>query len=151
MPFLLLAALLATDFRLALPGYRYSFPRDHFEHPEFRTEWWYYTGNVRAEDGRRFGFELVFFRQAQRRGPSENASAWRIDDLYLAHLALTDIGAQRFRYHQRLNRAGPGVAGASFERAARVERQLVGRSGTAKNRPCGRWPRTYASRSSSRR
>jgi predicted secreted hydrolase len=36
---LLLAALLAGDFRLALPGYRYSFPRDHFEHPEFRTEW----------------------------------------------------------------------------------------------------------------
>ena len=32
-------------YRAALPGYRYEFPRDHFNHPEFQTEWWYYTGN----------------------------------------------------------------------------------------------------------
>ena len=96
------------------PGYRYSFPRDHFEHPDFRTEWWYYTGNLRDSGGRRFGFELVFFRQGQRRGATENRSAWRIDDLYLAHLALTDIDNKKFYKSQRLNRAGPGVAGARF-------------------------------------
>ena len=33
-------------YRKALPGYRYEFPRDHFNHPEFQTEWWYYTGNL---------------------------------------------------------------------------------------------------------
>jgi predicted secreted hydrolase len=103
-------------YAVARPGYRYQFPRDHFEHPGFRTEWWYYTGNLWDDAGRRFGFELVFFRQAQRRGPSENRSAWRIDDLYLAHLALTDVNGGRFRYHTRLNRAGPGIAGASFAR-----------------------------------
>ena len=115
-----LAALAwASDFqyRAALPGYHYSFPRDHFEHPDFRTEWWYYTGNLRSSDGKRFGFELVFFRQGQRRGePVENRSAWRIDDAYLAHLALTDIDDKRFYRDERLNRAGPGVAGASFEK-----------------------------------
>src|ERR1700680_3690893 len=105
------------EYQQALPGYRYQFPRDHFEHPDFRTEWWYYTGNLRSSDGKRFGFELVFFRQGQRRGgPVENRSAWRIDDAYLAHLALTDIDGKRFYPDQRLNRAGPGVAGASFER-----------------------------------
>jgi predicted secreted hydrolase len=104
------------SFRRAEPGYHYSFPRDHFEHPAFRTEWWYYTGNVRDSGGRRFGFELVFFRQGERRGAAENQSAWRIDDLYLAHLALTDIDGKRFYHYRRLNRAGPGVAGASFER-----------------------------------
>jgi len=103
------------DWRAALPGYRYQFPRDHFDHPEFRTEWWYYTGNLRARDGRRYGFELVFFRQGQRRGPSGNASTWRVDDLYLGHLALTDIDGRAFRYFRRLNRAGPAIAGASFE------------------------------------
>jgi len=114
--FALAAALLAADYpyREALPGYRYQFPRDYFEHPEFRTEWWYYTGNVHTAAGERYGFELVFFRQAERRGPSDNPSAWRVDDLYLAHLALTDITHQRFWYHERLNRAGPGIAGASF-------------------------------------
>ncbi len=103
------------EYRQALPGYRFQFPRDHFNHPDFRTEWWYYTGNLTAADGHRFGFELVFFRQAQRRGPNDNPSAWRADDLYLAHLAWTDIDGKRFRYYKRLNRAGPGIAGASFE------------------------------------
>jgi len=103
-------------YREALPGYHYSFPRDHFEHPDFRTEWWYYTGNLRSSDGKRFGFELVFFRQGQRSGQIENRSAWRIDDAYLAHLALTDIDGKRFYPEERLNRAGPGVAGASFEK-----------------------------------
>ena len=119
---LLVVALVAVawgvdfHYREALPGYHYSFPRDHFEHPDFRTEWWYYTGNLRSSDGKRFGFELVFFRQGQRRGQIENRSAWRIDDAYLAHLALTDIDGKRFYPEERLNRAGPGVAGASFEK-----------------------------------
>ena len=103
------------DYRQALPGYHFEFPRDHFNHPEFRTEWWYYTGNVHGADGHRYGFELVFFRQAQRRGPSDNASAWRVDDLYLAHLALTDITGRHFHYAKRLNRGGPGIAGISLD------------------------------------
>ena len=104
----------SLDFRPVLPGYRFQFPRDHFDHPDFRTEWWYYTGNIHGQDGHRYGFELVFFRQGQRRGTSDNASTWRADDLYLAHLALSDIDGKRFRYHMRLNRTGPGIAGISF-------------------------------------
>lgn len=121
IPFLILLALLfplaasEPSWRPALPGYRYEFPRDHFSHPDFRTEWWYYTGNLRAENGHRYGFELVFFRQGARRGATDNPSAWRVDDVYLAHLALTDIDAGKFRNFQRLNRAGPGLAGARFE------------------------------------
>ena len=117
----LLALLLVTatlpEYRQALPGYHYQFPRDHFEHPDFRTEWWYYTGNVHAAGGHRYGFELVFFRQGERDTARDNPSAWRIDDLYLAHLALTDIDGHRFVSRHRLNRAGPGIAGASFEQA----------------------------------
>jgi len=105
--------LLFADFRLALPGYRHSFPRDHFEHRDFRTEWWYYTGNLRTDAGRRYGFELVFFRQGRERAAAD-PSAWRIDDLYLAHLALSDLDGRRFLHHRRLNRAGPGIAGAAF-------------------------------------
>ena len=58
----------------------------------------------------------MFFRQGQRRGLADNRSAWRVDDLYLAHAAVTDISGKRFYYHERLNRAGPGVAGASVAR-----------------------------------
>lgn len=110
----LIAIPLLAGYRQALPGYRYQFPRDHFDHPDFQTEWWYYTGNVQAAGGHRYGFELVFFRQAKRRGPSDNPSVWRVDDLWLAHLALTDIDGHRFLFRKRLNRAGPGLAGASL-------------------------------------
>src|SRR4026209_719382 len=67
-----------TDpYRVALPGYRYACPGDYFEHPDFGTEWWYYTGNLRDDGGKRFGFELVFFRRGQPRDPAENRSGWR--------------------------------------------------------------------------
>ena len=115
MALFFLLVILAADYRHALPGHHYQFPRDHFDHPDFQTEWWYYTGNVRTAPGHAYGFELVFFRQAKRRGPSDNPSVWRADDLYLANLALTDIDGRRFLYRKRLNRAGPGIAGASLE------------------------------------
>jgi predicted secreted hydrolase len=101
-------------YREALPGYTYQFPRDHFEHEDFRTEWWYYTGNVTAAGGERFGFELVFFREGERH-ESDNKSAWVAQDLYLAHAAFTDAKGKRFWYEERLNRQGPGVAGAKFD------------------------------------
>jgi predicted secreted hydrolase len=98
---------------VALPGYRYQFPRDHFNHPDFQTEWWYYTGNLQTADGRRFGFELTFFRQAVDR-PGAKSSIWQLDDVWLAHLALSDIGGRRFLHSERLNRTGPALAGASL-------------------------------------
>jgi predicted secreted hydrolase len=90
MPLALLLFFAFADYRLAVPGYHYQFPRDHFAHADFQTEWWYYTGNLRARDGHRYGFELVFFRQGKKDTPRDDPSAWRVDDLYLAHLALTD-------------------------------------------------------------
>jgi predicted secreted hydrolase len=102
-------------WREATPGYRYQFPRDHFEHQDFRTEWWYYTGNVVDARGKRFGFELVFFRQGEFPA-NPNPSVWAVKDLYLAHAALTDIDGKRFWYQERPNRQGPGIAGASFEK-----------------------------------
>jgi predicted secreted hydrolase len=117
------------EYRVALPGYRFEFPRDHFDHPEFQTEWWYYTGNLRTNDGRRFGFELTFFRQAvkppeaggslpeSREHPAgrHSNSPWEVDHLYLAHLALTDVDGRRLLHSERINRRGPppGIAGAS--------------------------------------
>lgn len=100
-----------TEFRVALPGYHYSFPRDFFDHPDFQTEWWYYTGNVNASDGRHFGFELTFFREGVSRGAT-NSDAWNVRDIYLAHLALSDLDGGHFYHTERINRAGPGIAGA---------------------------------------
>src|SRR6266567_880953 len=72
---LLILSPLAAQYHTALPGYRYEFPRDHFNHPDYQTEWWYYTGNLKSADGHRYGFELTFFRQAVGRVWNGN---WRI-------------------------------------------------------------------------
>jgi predicted secreted hydrolase len=99
----------AQEYKLALPGYKFEFPRDYFNHEEYQTEWWYYTGNLRAKDGHRFGFELTFFRQGVSR--ASNNDPWFVRDLWMAHLALSDVAGQRFYHEERLNRAGPGIAG----------------------------------------
>jgi predicted secreted hydrolase len=98
------------QYKTALPGYRYEFPRDHFNHEDFQTEWWYTTGNLAAADGREYGFELTFFRQAVDRDPNKTG-VWDVQDVYLAHLALSDLDGGKFYHVERTNRAGPGLAG----------------------------------------
>ncbi len=99
----------AQEYQLALPGYKFEFPRDYFNHEEYQTEWWYYTGNLRSKDGRRFGYELTFFRQGVSR--EGNMNPWFVKDLWMAHLALSDVSGRQFYHEERLNRSGPGTAG----------------------------------------
>ena len=105
---------LLMQYRSAVPGYHYEFPRDNFNHPDFQTEWWYYTGNLRTADGHQFGFELTFFREALTR-EALKPSDWSAPDAFVAHLALSDISGGRFYHRERLNRAGPGIAGVNAE------------------------------------
>lgn len=98
-------------WRIAERGYRFEFPRDHGSHPEYKLEWWYYTGNLQGEDGSRYGYQLTFFRVGVDFKP-ENPSAWAVRDLFMAHLAVTDVPRKSFRFVERLSRAGPGWAGA---------------------------------------
>lgn len=103
----------------AKPGRAISLPEDHRSHPGYRIEWWYYTGTLRSTDeGRRFGYQLTFFRIGVNATPP-TPSRWAVRDLHMAHLAVTDVGASTHAAAERLNRAGPGWAGAS-ETAYRV-------------------------------
>jgi len=102
----------AAEFRLALPGYTFSFPRDHYSHDDFRTEWWYYTGHLRATSGEAYGYQVTFFRSGVAAARA-NPSRWAAKNLYLAHFAISDIPAKSFNYFERVNRAGLGQAGAS--------------------------------------
>jgi predicted secreted hydrolase len=113
---LLILNPLAAQYRTAVPGYRFEFPRDYFDHPDFQTEWWYYTGNLKSANGHRYGFELTFFRQAVSRDPAQSAT-WDVKDIYLTHLALSDLDGQKFYHAERINRAGPGIAGVSASSA----------------------------------
>jgi predicted secreted hydrolase len=102
----------AEAFRLALPGYTFSFPRDHYAHEEFRTEWWYYTGHLRTQGGEEYGYQVTFFRSGLAEART-NPSRWAARNLYLAHFALSDVSRKTFRYFERVNRAAMGQAGAS--------------------------------------
>ena len=105
--------LLVFALLVAMPGYHFEFPKDHFNHPNFATEWWYYTGNLQSADGRHYGYELTFFRQVNSNAPASE-SVWKADQLYLAHLALSDLDGHKFEHFERLNRAGPGLAGVDL-------------------------------------
>jgi len=111
-----LADLLGSEadagFARALAPRPFNFPGDHGPHPEFRNEWWYFTGNLDDEAGRRFGFELTFFRFALAPAVAETESAWRSRQVYIAHLALSDAGEGRFHFGQRYSRGALGLAGA---------------------------------------
>lgn len=92
----------------------FSFPADHGPHPEFRTEWWYYTGNLATAEGRRFGFQLTFFRSALAPEMPERGSAWATRQAWLAHFALSDIDGEegeRFHSFERWSRGAVGLAG----------------------------------------
>jgi predicted secreted hydrolase len=111
---------LATDWRTAEPGWQYDFPRDHHSHPEFKTEWWYFTGNLNDEGGRRFGFEITFFREGIRplAERAEPVSRFVMNDLKFAHFAITDASGARFRFQQKTSRGSFGEAG--FDDANRI-------------------------------
>ncbi len=112
-------------WRQALPGWHYQFPRDHFTHDDFRTEWWYATGHVQTAAGHRFGYQFTIFRRGVR-PPGDRApvtSQWVVDHLPLGHFAVTDVTGQRFYFDQRLERGAFGRAG--FAQAGGPENRLA--------------------------
>lgn len=109
-------ASFARQFKMALPGYKFSFPADHASHDEFKTEWWYYTGHLQSKQGRKFGYELTFFRSAVDIEDGVKNSQWKLDNVYMAHFALTDLEGKRFYYDQVLNRPALNLAGANTDK-----------------------------------
>lgn len=90
----------------------FVFPEDHGPHPDFRTEWWYATGNLTAADGRRFGYQLTLFRIALTPEIEDSESDWRSRQIYMGHFAVTDVAEGRHHAFERFSRAGVGLAGA---------------------------------------
>ncbi|MBF0190370.1 MAG: carotenoid 1,2-hydratase [Magnetococcales bacterium] len=104
-------------FRQATTPRVFEFPADHGPHPEFRQEWWYVTGNLTSEDGQdRFGYQLTLFRVGLDSNPAKRESAWGASQLYLGHLAVSDVTGRRFHHFQKVSRGALGLAGADAGR-----------------------------------
>ena len=138
---LVLALLLAGGaragdaFETARPGRVWSFPRDHGAHPEFKTEWWYYVGHLKAASGESFGYQLTFFRVALRklRKPDHQArSAWSLHTVYFAHLALTDAARHTFVFQGEVRPRGLGFIRGGGGNPEGLDRRLA--SGTSGGR-----------------
>jgi predicted secreted hydrolase len=102
-----------AEWEIAKLGWHYEFPKDHGIHPGFKTEWWYFTGNVRDRTGREFGYQLTFFRQGvlESGSGSPDRSRFLVNDFKFAHFALSDLSGRRFHHAQKLSRGAFGEAG----------------------------------------
>jgi predicted secreted hydrolase len=105
----------ADGFSRAMASRRFEFPADHGEHPGYRSEWWYFSGNLRSADARHYGFELTFFRYGLAAQPALRESRWATDAIWMAHFALTDIAERRFVAAERLSRGALALAGATAQ------------------------------------
>ncbi|MGH7798762.1 MAG: lipocalin-like domain-containing protein [Candidatus Binatia bacterium] len=103
-------------YQLALPGRNLSFPADHYSHPDFKTEWWYYTGHLTTDSGKRYGYQVTLFRFGVRDRQKDIKEKPLFTELYMAHFALSDIAAKKFRYRERINRGYGDRAGAATDR-----------------------------------
>ncbi len=109
------APTIAAEFQRALPGRTFGFPQDHYSHPEYQTEWWYYTGHLKSRDGRSFGYQLTFFRTALKQKGTEE-SRWALSTIFFAHFALTDEDRKTFTFREKISRGALGQAGAATDR-----------------------------------
>jgi predicted secreted hydrolase len=112
----------AEGFARADGARTFQFPLDFGPHPDFQTEWWYYTGNLVSADGRQFGYQLTFFRRALTPAAVRmpRPSNWAAEQVYLAHFTLTDVGTGKFHYFERMERGSAGLAGAQVQPAYQV-------------------------------
>jgi len=111
----------AQRWKRVEPGIELVYPADHGAHLGHAIEWWYLTGQLESEDGRRFGFQFTVFRKGLDARPAEpGSSPLRARQVYAGHLAVTDVAGGRTRFAERLRRGGTALA-----RAAEGELDLV--------------------------
>lgn len=109
-----------TRFARALEPMTLQFPRDHGAHPEYQIEWWYYTGNLQADDGKAFGYQLTFFRFALTPQMPERTSHFATNQVYMAHFAVTDASNGEYFCFERQSRGAGGLAGATGDPTYKV-------------------------------
>ncbi len=107
--------LAAEGFFQALGPREFQFPEDHGHHPGFQTEWWYYTGNLTSKDGRPFGFQLTFFRVQLKPEPFLAGSPWRSNQVYFAHLTISNLQDGEFLTAEKVGRGKMGIGGVSLD------------------------------------
>jgi len=95
-----------AEFEQAAASRPVTLPRDEAAHPSAATEWWYYTGFLSGADGKRYGFELVFFKAFAPAAAQINNILpinWISNPVYVAHFAVSDLAARDHLFFERSN------------------------------------------------
>ena len=107
-----LPATLETGWRAAQSDYRWSFPEDHWAHPGYKTEWWYFTGHLHSRENteRQFGYQFTFFRIGLGTELPPLKSGWATRNLIMGHASISDLTERRHVFSEILYRAIPLLA-----------------------------------------
>jgi predicted secreted hydrolase len=110
-------ALAPQTWQRAIGPWAWSFPRDHGAHPNFKTEWWYFTGNLKDQaSGQPFGYQLTIFRQGIQFEPAQPHSQWAARDFYFGHFTVSDIASGQFHFAEKVSRGALGEAHAATDK-----------------------------------
>jgi len=126
--------------RRACEAATFSFPKDHGQHPAYRTEWWYLSGHLRADNGTEWAYHFTIFRRAlgkwmdlaligmaigsktvrnislfkrafSRMLTNQNSRRIKVDG-YVGHLAITNVGDHKYEFLERAATSLFNIAGA---------------------------------------
>lgn len=103
----------SDQFYSVTPNKQFDFPRDHGNHVNYSTEWWYFTGNLKTEENRHFGYQLTFFRRGLPNNHEKRESKWAAENIYMGHFTLTDTTNNTFHQFEKFNRNSFNMAGSS--------------------------------------
>ncbi len=103
------------EFERVVKPRDFIFPQDHGAHPAYKSEWWYVTGNLEAENGQHFGVQLTIFRWGISPKLPQSESKWATNQLYMAHFTISDIKNNRYYSFERFSRASLELAGAQVK------------------------------------
>jgi len=111
-PVRFLGATQSAQFARAFEPRGFVLPEDLGPHFSFQTEWWYTTGQLIGDDGHRYGFQLTFFRRGLTPGAPPERPGLATNQIYFAHLALTDVSSRRHAAFERFSRGSGELSGA---------------------------------------
>lgn len=101
------------NWKQAVSGRSWKFPADHADHPDFQSEWWYFTGILESDEGKRFGYQFTVFRRGMGKVSGSAGSKWVADQLYMGHLAISDIDGKKHISREKMGRNALEMAGVS--------------------------------------
>jgi predicted secreted hydrolase len=104
----------AQEYRDITPDYDVALPRDLYYRPDYRVQWWYFTGHLYDQTGREFGYELTFFVVGVQK--RQYRSRFGVRSLHISHFAVSDVENQQFHYFDQTDSGVFGFSGADTDR-----------------------------------